>query len=628
MIRVLALLTLLCGVCDAVFAEESVAPEPPVTAADREHWAFQPLRKPSLPEINQREWCLTPIDYFILAKLEAKGMSPAPPADVATVVRRLTYSLTGLPPTAEQLASAGRATSGDPHAALIDSLLASPAYGERWAQHWLDVARFAETDGYEHDKTREGAWRYRDWVIDALNDDLPYDRFVQLQLAGDAADLADSERDAIGTGFLLAGPDMPDINLVAERRHMALNEITSTVGSVFLGLQVGCAQCHDHKYEPISQHDFYRLRAVFESAALFSKQPLGRVVLESKERVEPSRLMVRGDFRRPGPIVEPGVPRVADPFDLRIDKSQRRLALAKWLTRPDHPLTARLIVNRIWQEHFGYGLCRQANDFGVMGDSPTHPELLDWLAIDLVNHGWSLKRLQRLIVTSAVYRTKAEGRELKAEPAAQSNQLSALSSQLSSASDPDNYLLARFPRRRLDGESIRDTLLVVSERLNAQRGGPGVMPPLPQELVASLLKGQWQVSSDEADHRRRSVYLFARRNLRYPLFEAFDRPDAQESCPRRNRSTIAPQALVMLNSQFVFDQAQALARYVEQHSGSDPLAQTRLIYQRCLAREPSVAELQAATAFLAGPGDATGRFTRLADFCLAIFNLNEFIYVD
>ncbi|MBL8827640.1 MAG: DUF1553 domain-containing protein [Planctomycetaceae bacterium] len=607
MAAVCAFVFVVAVVAVPAIAEETVAPEPPVTAADREHWAFQPPRMPSLPAVKQPGWCRTPIDYFILAKLEAKGLTPAPPADPATLVRRLTYSLTGLPPTAVQRDTCDRPAFDSQLSALVDDLLASPAYGERWAQHWLDLARFAETDGYEHDKIREGAWRYRDWVIDALNDDLPYDRFVQLQLAGDAAELASSERDAIATGFLLAGPDMPDINLVAERRHMALNEITSTVGSVFLGLQVGCAQCHDHKYEPISQHDFYRLRAVFESAALFTKQPMGRVVFESREKLEPSRLMIRGDFRRPGPRVEPGVPRVADPFESRIDPSHRRLALARWLTRPDHPLTARLIVNRVWQEHFGYGLCQQANDFGVMGDSPTHPELLDWLALDFVNHGWSLKRLQRLIVSSAVYQTESNSGKLKAET---------------------DFLLAHFPRRRLDGEAIRDTLLMVSDRLNPERGGPGVMPPLPQELVASLLKGQWKVSADEADHRRRSVYLFARRNLRYPLFEAFDRPDAQESCPRRNRSTIAPQALVMLNSQFVFDEAQALARFVEQCNANDLEAQTKLIYQRCLAREPSAAEMQAAMKFLRENGDSSRGAERLADFCLAIFNLNEFVYID
>lgn len=598
-------------------AEETVAPETPLSAADREHWAFQPPRKPVVPDVRNRVWCRTPIDRFVLAKLEARDLQPAPPADHATRVRRLTFALTGLPPTAEQ-----RALSTD---RLIDSLLASPDYGERWAQHWLDLARFAETDGYEHDKVRDGAWRYRDWVIDAFNADMPYDQFVYLQLAGDAPSndtpTQTSVRDALATGFLLAGPDMPDINLAAERRHMALNEITATVGSVFLGLQIGCAQCHDHKYEPLSQHDFYRLRAVFESANLFEKHTLGRVVVENEGRIEPSRLMVRGDFRRPGPVVEPGVPRVADPFDTRLISvaksdapTHRRAAFARWLTRPDHPLTARLIVNRVWQEHFGQGLCRQASDFGVMGDAPTHPELLDWLAVEFVEHGWSIKWLQRLIVESAVY-GMADARLSE-------------SHELNGSAMQHAALLTHFPRRRLDGEAIRDALLLVSGGLNRERGGPGVMPPLPPELVSTLLKDQWKVSAREPDHRRRSVYLFARRNLRYPLFEAFDRPDAQASCPRRNRSTIAPQALVLLNSEFVYAMARTLALNVRQQKPENVAAQVKWIYERSLGRSPKEDETRASLAFLASPANGAEQETRLADFCLAIFNLNEFVYVD
>jgi len=592
---------------------ERVADEPPIADVDREHWSFQVPTRPMLPEVKQANWCQTPIDRFILARLEQEGLSPQPPPDRATLARRLSFDLTGLPPV--------ELNDNIAYSALVESLLASPAYGERQAQHWLDLARFAETDGYEHDYTRPTAWKYRDWVINALNDDLPYDQFIRLQLAGDElkANDATTANDAatIATGFLLAGPDMPDLNLKDERRHMVLNEMTSTVGAVFLGLQIGCAQCHDHKYEPLSQADFYRLRAVFEPAALFDSHTLGRVVVDKSGPWPDAHLMVRGDFRRPGPVVEPAVPRVADPFNTRItsdsssNSSGRRSQLAAWLTRPNHPLTARLIVNRIWQEHFGYGLCRQASDFGVMGEEPTHPELLDWLATELVRMNWSLKSLHRLIVSSAVYQQSSRPLDEAAWRAAKER-------------DPENRNLARMNRRRLDGESIRDTMLLASERLNPARGGPGVMPPLPEELVASLLKNQWKVSPDESDHRRRSIYLFVRRNLRYPLFEAFDRPDAQQSCERRNRSTIAPQALVLLNSEFVQEQAAELARHIASHSTSDPANQIKLIYERCLGRVPTEREIAAGQKFL-----SAGKSTeRLADYCLAMFNLNEFVYVD
>ena len=389
--------------------EDQTLHEEPLGEFDREHWAFSPLVRPEVPAVRDKAWPTGSVDCFILARLESKGLRPQPPADRRTLLRRVTFDLTGLPPTPDDAAAFLADDSPQAYQRVVDRLLASPAYGERWGQHWLDLARFAETDGFEHDKVRPQAWRYRDWVIEALNRDLPVDEFIRLQIAGDEL-RPDDPQAAVATGFLLAGPDMPDLNLQEERRHMVLNEITSTVGAVFLGLQLGCAQCHDHKYDPISQADFYRLRAIFETAELFASQSAGRVVRESG-LAPVSHLMVRGDFRRMGATVEPAFPRIVNAAGASIPPSAegascsgRRAALARWLTRPDHPSVTRVLANWIWQQHFGQGLCRTPSDFGLMGEEPSHPELLDWLATELVRDGWSMKQLHRLLVTSATYR--------------------------------------------------------------------------------------------------------------------------------------------------------------------------------------------------------------------------------
>jgi hypothetical protein len=706
--------------------------------------------RPEVPALTDAGWCRNPIDRFVLAKLEAAKLSPSLAADKVTLIRRVTYDLTGLPPTPAQVDEFERDDAADAYERLIDRLLASPAYGERWAQHWLDLARFAETDGFEHDYVRPNAWRYRDWVIDALNRDVPLDEFVRLQIAGDELVPGDPAS-AIATGFLLCGPDMPDINDQDERRHSFLNDMAGTVGSVFLGLQVGCAQCHNHKFDPISQADFYRLRAFFEPAEIFKDHPIelmppggtkpqsdrvaqlrkledeigeiedaarqrlrvenpdfqpkpsdiakaftdvekkrhgeastaltkiknasglapipmARVMFEKSAKAKPSHMMIRGDFRRPGPEVSPAYPRIANATEAAVNgpsssglTTGRRSQIAQWLTRPDHPLTTRVLANRLWQVHFGQGLSRTPSDFGLMGDEPSHPELLDWLACELAapttsplppgegprvrergtttdpkrigtqptatpphlnplpegegtkSPPWSLKRLHKLMLTSATYRQRS----------ASDKQVSNLKSQISDpkSPDPDNRLLSRMNRQRLDGETIRDAMLLAGGRLSDRRGGPGVRPPLPTELVNTLLKNQWEVSPDEEDHRRRSVYLFVRRNLRYPLFEAFDRPDTNASCPRRNRSTIAPQALILLNSEFSHAAARDLAAHVVATAGSDPAKQVDLAYRHTLARSPAADELRLAQNFLAGPSD-------FADLCLALFNLNEFVYVD
>jgi hypothetical protein len=647
------LLALAC--CSRTIADDAaILHEDPITDSDRDHWAFKPLVRVQPPEVKNGDWANHPIDRFIAARLEQEGLAPMPPADRATLLRRATFDLTGLPPTPDDLDAFLADASADAWDKVLDRLLASPAYGERGAQHWLDLARFAESDGFEFDKVRADAWRYRDWVIEALNADMPYDEFVRLQLAGDELRPGDAQA-AVATGFLLAGPDMPDLNLQEERRHNLLNEMTATVGGVFLGLQVGCAQCHDHKYDPVSQADFYRLRAVFEGAELFKPHSFGRVMHEPSGQASPGRLMVRGDFRRPGPELQPGFPRIANPWNDAVappsadaPSSGRRTALARWLSRGDHPLALRVIVNRVWQQHFGQGLVSTASDFGVMGSWPAHPELLDWLATELPAQGWSLKRLHKLLLSSAAYRqaSRPASPSWSAEAAAAARQ----SWQRSKEADPQNELLARMNRRRLEGEAIRDAMLAASDSLSPRRGGPGVMPPLPEELIATLLKGQWQASEDEEDCRRRSVYLMAKRNLRYPLFDAFDRPDALSSCARRDRSTTAPQALVLLNSEFSLEQSRRMAGYLLSSAGSDAEAQIALCYRRVLSRAPTPDEAGAARELLAGEANRLreeGRAAEqlalprplvegvdpyqaaaLVEFCLAMFNANEFVYVD
>lgn len=615
---------------------EAVPPERPLTAADRGHWSFQPLVRPEVPEVRNSAWPVNPVDCFILARLEPEGLLPTPEADRLTLLRRVTFDLTGLPPPPAEIAAFIADDAPDAYERLVDRLLASPAYGERWAQHWLDLARFAETDGFEHDYVRPDSWQYRDWVIAALNADLPYDEFVRLQLAGD--ELRPNDPAArIATGFLLCGPDMPDINSQEERRHTFLNEMTATVGSVFLGLQLGCAQCHDHKYDPISQYDFYRLRAVFDPAIRMQKDQQVRALQAERDAPE-SYLMIRGDYRRRGPAVEPAFVPIANPWGDRVPAENtgvpRRTALANWLTRADHPLALRVIANRLWQHHFDRGIVATPSDFGSMGEPPTHPELLDWLALELPCRGWSLKQMHRLLVTSATYRQESKpprtedgSRQAAGAPLASNGRPEPPDGAVESWArarqrDPENRLLWRMNRRRLEGEAIRDAMLAASGVLSQRRGGAGVRPPLPPELTATLLKDQWPVSPDREDHVRRSIYLFVRRNLRYPLFEAFDKPDTNQSCPRRNRSTIAPQALVMLNAEDSRTAARALAATLTGECGSDLPAQIRSAYLRAFGRPPREAELASARKFLEEDSAA------LPDFCWALLNMSEFIYVD
>ncbi len=660
------------------------AAEPEISAADREHWSFQPLVAPTIPESAANP--SNPVDAFLDQRLKDDRLSAVKPADRRVLIRRLTFDLTGLPPTPEAITEFLSDGAPDAWERLVDRLLSSPAYGERWAQHWLDLARFAETDGFEFDHVRPNAWRYRDWVIAAFNRDLSFAEFVRNQIAGDLL-LPDDPQAAIATGFLLCGPDMVDINDQEERRHTVLNELTGTVGSAFLGLSVGCAQCHDHKTDPVSHLDFYRLRAFFASGDLFKDQPVatpeelaafqqarkvigpleserkriddvarkrlreqnpdmqpstkdllaaltdderrrrdeltaaladtpavpeiphGRVYREGAPRT--SHLAIRGDHRRPGPIVEAAVLRIVAANGTTTGET--RAGLARELTRPDHPLTWRVMANRIWQFHFGEGLVRSASDFGLGGSEPSHPELLDWLATELARRDGSLKSLHRLLVTSSAYQRAARPGDSAAEQRIWHDL---------AAADPQNRLWGRMTPRRLEGEAIRDAMLAAAGVLGERRGGPGVRPPLPQELIGTLLKNQWVVSPDKDDHRRRSIYLFVRRNLRYPLFEVFDRPDTNATCPRRAKSTVAPQALALLNSELSTTLAAELAQRIEREiSSSDQRVERALVLT--LGRLPTPDEQTETQSLLKQEPDDGLRL-----LCLALFNANEFLYVD
>ncbi len=596
--------------------------ESPITDDDRDHWAFRPLVRPAVPAVESlRDWPRNSIDEFVLARLVKAKLKPAQEADHVTLIRRLYFDLIGLPPAPADIDRFVTDESPDSYERLVERLLAAPEYGERWGQHWLDLARFAETDGFEHDKVREEAWKYRDWVINALNEDVPFDEFTRRQLAGDEI----SSEFRVATGFLTCGPDMPDINQQDERRHSFLNDMTATVGSVFLGLQMGCAQCHEHKYDPISQHDFYRLRAFFDPAFAELSRNKPVALPDSNNPATSSFLMIRGDFRRQGPPLEPAFLRIANLEQskpaINEARSNLRTELANWLTRPDHPFVTRTLANRLWHYHFGRGLSETPSDVGVVGDSPLYEDLLNWLATEVPRRGWSLKEMHRLIVTSATWR---QASRLPTDATAEDRTVW----QRMMAEDPGNLYFSRGTTRRLEGETIRDTMLSISGQLSQCRGGPGIRPPLPPELVQTLLKNQWPVSKDSADYTRRSIYLFVRRNLRYPLFEAFDKPDTNVSCPRRNQSTIAPQALMLLNSDASLQAAETLASEIRESVGDIPSNQVEAAWRQILCRRPTVSETETATKFLSAESATGSESTPLVDLCLALLNTNEFLYVD
>lgn len=567
---------------------DPVRDEPPLTAEDREHWAWRPLAV-AAPREGPWRTASAELDSVVAAKQEIGAA-----ADAATLIRRVSFDLTGLPPTEEDL-SLIAGWSEEKHEALVDRLLASPRYGEHWAQWWLDLARYAETDGFEHDRERPRAWHYRDWVIAALNADMRFDDFARRQIAGDMMG------DEAATGFLFSGPDMPDLNNQDERRHLVLNDITGTVGGVFFGLTMSCAQCHDHPYDPLSQADFYRLRAFFDNTVLTQRdKQLGPAARVFAQGIPASVVFVRGELKRPGPTVAPAFPRIMSTQAEAAGK-QDRSALATRIASADNPLFLRAVANRVWQQHFGTPLAANPSDLGRMGEAPANPALLDWLAAELPRQGWSLKRLHKVIVMSRAYR-QASRRGAEAG--------------------------APVPARRLTGEMLRDALLSVSGELNLKAGGESVRLPLPREISGTLLKNQSATTTDASEHQRRSIYVFARRNARHPLFDLFDRPDALAACSRRNESTTAPQALLMLNSEFVSSCAAKLAARLIAAHGSRAEEIVRAATRLCLSRAPTPGEIATGSSFLAKQATVAGGFNEaVADYCLAMLNSNEFLFV-
>jgi hypothetical protein len=661
-----------------VEAKPNERPAPTETPSDT-WWAFAPV-KPTEPPADATGWAAGPIDRFVLAKLRERDLSPADPADKRTLLRRVTFDLTGLPPTPEEVDAFLADDSPGAYAKVVDRLLASPRYGERWGRHWLDVVRYADTGGFEGDYLYPNAWRYRDYVIRALNADKPFDRFVQEQVAADELWPEGAARDA--TGLYCVGPALSEAALMPSNQleYEWLTDAADTTGAAFLGLTFGCARCHDHKYDPITQRDYYAMQAIFAASdrpypekirlnrikglnGLLSDAPVPKELLNDPRctvRVEDSNTglrlfhrqepltihrLARGEVSKPREVVEPGLPRVLAPAEsapdfTRTPPEKRRTILAKWLTSPENPLTARVLVNRVWGWHFGQALARTPNDFGVQGEPPTHPELLDWLARDFVEHGWSLKRLHRAILLSSTYRMSsiadcglriADSKD-KADHApppggSSSNPQSAIRNPQSV--DAENRLLWHFPRQRLEGEAIRDTMLACAGTLNLKASGPPVVPPLSAQELTGLFdaKGKWPVTKDPAEHTRRSVYLLARRTFAYPLFAAFDAPELMTSCPQRARTVVPAQALTLLNSPLAREQSAAFARRLLKECRDKPEEIVSRAWRLAFGRAPTPAERERARTFLQKRADA-GSEAALADLCLALFNANEFVYVD
>lgn len=572
-----------------------------------------------------------PIDAFVNARLREKGLKPPAMASRRTLIRRVTYDLTGLPPTPEEVEAFVQDRSELAWERLVDRLLESPHYGEKWGRHWLDLVRFAETNSYETDEAKPHAWRYRDYVIRAFNEDKPYDRFIQEQLAGD--ELPDGGADGlVATGYYRIGmwdSDPADKELAL---YDQLDDLVATTGQAFLGLTVDCARCHDHKIDPISQRDYYAMLAFFRNIHPYrnggatDEVPLpdnsgakALAVTEPGVDAPTTLLLRRGNPGSPGEAVEPAfptilgsaVPRIAPPSSGR--SSGRRRALAEWITSAGNPLTARVMVNRVVQHHFGRGLVRTTSDFGLQGSAPTHPELLDWLARDFMDGGWSLKHLHRRILNSQAYRASSA-------PSEEALKL-----------DPSNDLFSRFDMRRLTAEEVRDSVLWIGGTGNPRMFGPGVYVSLPKEVLASQsVPGKGWGQSPPEEQSRRSVYIHVKRSLLTPVLLAFDLAETDRSAPVRFATTQPTQALGTLNGDFFNEQARFLAARIRREAGSSSSAQVRRALHRVTGRPPSEAEIARGVSLLGSltTGEGLNPDAAFDAFCLLALNLNEFLYLE
>jgi len=592
------------------------------------HWSFQPLVRPPIPSRDKSAPpSVSAVDVFIDARLREQGLAASDEADRTTLIRRATFDLTGLAPTREEVEAFLADTRADAYERLVDRLLASPHYGERWGRHWLDLARYADSGGFEFDVDRPSAYRYRDWVIRALNDDMPYDQFIIEQLAGDEAAPGDPSV-LVATGFCRNGPTVG--NQENEKNRLdELDDVVSTTGAVFLGVTIGCARCHDHRFEPIKQLDYYRMLAVFNS--MKTSDDDGRMAIRDiGSQPRPTNLLIRGDYRTPGQEVEPGAPAVlaTEPIDFpqpdaKSASTLRRLTLARWIASPDNPLTARVMANRLWHYHFGRGLVETPSNLGQSGAEPSHQELLDWLAAELIDSGWELKPLHRKIMTSAAYRRASTGEERNYQ------------------ADPQTVWLWRFPPRRLDAEEIRDSILASAGTLNLQMYGPGVKPRIDEAIIRTGSTLKWPiVESETPEHWRRTVYVFIKRSVLLPMMETFDAPTATQTCAKRLPTTISTQALNLMNNRFTNEQADYMAKRVVDMAGEDARAQVEAAHWLTFSRPPNEEQLAMAVEFLnqqrtwhaQTTPEATdvrrpAMLRALADLCHVLFNANEFVYV-
>jgi hypothetical protein len=707
-IHFLLIAAMAAGLQSATTAQTSQTAQP-------EHWAYQPVKRSLPPSVRQKAWVRTPIDAYILTALETKGITPSPDADRATLIRRVTLDTWGLIPTPEEVRAFVEDPSPDAYEQLVDRLLASPHYAERQARRWLDLARYADSSGFENDRTRDSMWRYRDYVINSFDKDKPYDRFIKEQLAGD--ELAPGNQEAmVATGFLAGYPDNDNSRDLIQRKYEITTDITDTVGAVFLAQTVGCARCHNHKFDRISQKEYFQLQAFFANTsevrnipatigpqereyqkaqakwdeatkdlraqrkavvdafraeaiqyqkerylvdsqtALFkpeekwtamdrwithrwsnvtagSDYEIDRYLRETSQseleetghknelklakleeyrklgeelkefdKLKPNRgadtytamtelghadapptfVLFGGNHERPLEEVQPGFPAAiakgAEPVIVpTATSSGRRTALANWIANPNNPLTARVFVNRVWTQYFGRGIVETVSDFGKAGKRPTNPELLDWLADEFVKNGWSVKKLHREILLSSVYRQSSDYREDVHR------------------ADPENLYLAVFPRLRLEAEEIRDSLLLASGNLVDRLGGPSVFPPVPKGLNAG---NRWQVSTNAEDHNRRSIYVFTRRSVPYPLLETFNMASSEQVHSKREVTTTPLQALTLYNNDQVFQWSQALAGRLIREAGNDESAQIDQLYQILLSRNPDTVEKTTISSFL------------------------------
>ena len=584
------------------------------------HWAFQPVKRPTPPKVKSKKYVNNAIDQFVVARLKRARLKPSRRADQLTLLRRVSLDLIGLPPTIEEIDAFLADESPDAYGKLVERLLASPQYGEHWARWWLDAARYADTNGYEKDNPRV-IWKYRDWVIEALNDDKPFDQFTIEQIAGDMLPNATTAQ-KIATGFHRNTMINQEGGVDQEQfRWEAVVDRVSTTGTVFLGLSVGCAQCHNHKYDPITQEEYWRMFAFLNNADepnldlgppeqiakrdqirkqiaeldkqvkalpakdkrradltkqiadLRKQEPKIVTTMVMQERVEPrvTRLHTRGDFLQPGEVVTMGVP--ASLHELPKEHKPNRLTFARWLVDERNPLTSRVTMNRVWQSYFGRGLVRTTEDFGTRGERPTHPELLDWLASEFQARKWSLKAMHRLIVHSATYQQWSRVKPKLLER------------------DPDNLLLARGPRFRVDAEVIRDSALRASGLLSSKIGGPSVFSPQPPGVTAlSYGALKWTDATGE-DRYRRGLYTFLKRTTPYAAFMVFDATSREACIVRRNRSNTPLQALTTLNDVVFIEAAQALAQRVMKEGGSQPEGRVEYAFRLCLTRLPEQDEI-------------------------------------